>query len=99
MSTQPAQHKTTVQVNVIFPISVEGPFHAEESRASAVGTILRAAMTHFKVSADTQHEYYLTHDGRRISDEATVGEVAEHRDRIRFTLVKELVQGLIQGWR
>lgn len=94
MSAQPTKHRTTVKVTVIFPISVEGPFHAEESRDATVGAVLRAAMEHFKVAQDTQHEYYLTHDGTKIPDETIVGDVAEHHEAIRFTLVKELIQGL-----
>jgi hypothetical protein len=94
MPAQPTQHNTTVKVTVIFPISVEGPFHAEESRGATVGEVRQAAIAHFKVSQDPEHDYYLTHAGKRVADDTLVGDVAEEREAVKFTLVKELIQGL-----
>jgi hypothetical protein len=94
MSVQPTKPKTTVKVTVIFPISLEGPFHAQESREVTVGEVLMAAMAHFKVSQDPEHEYYLTYDGRRVADETPLSEIAGEHEAVKFTLVKELIQGL-----
>lgn len=91
--SEPAKPKSTIKVTVIFPISVEGPYHAEESPQSAVGEVLATALTHFKVTQDPEYEYYLTHDGKRVPDENTVEQVAAKHEAVKFTLVKELVQG------
>jgi len=94
MSVQPTKPKITVKVTVIFPISVEGPFHAQESRETNVSDVLVVAMAHFKVSQDPEYEYYLTHDSRRLAGETPLGEIAGEHEAVKFTLVKELIQGL-----
>jgi hypothetical protein len=93
MSAAPTKPKSTIKVTVIFPISVEGPYHAEGARQSAAGEVLAAALTHFKVAQDPEYEYYLTHDGKRVPDEKTLEQVAGEHEAVKFTLVKELVQG------
>jgi hypothetical protein len=94
MSAQPAQHKKTVKVTVIFPVSPAGAFHAEEPLETTVGVIRQAAMSHFGVADDAEHDYYLTHDARRVANESTIGELAPHEEAVKLTLVKELIQGL-----
>lgn len=50
-------------------------------------------MSFFGVAEDGQHAYYLTHAGSQVTDDVTVGEVAGHAKAVKFTLVKELIQG------
>jgi hypothetical protein len=45
------------------------------------------------VFEDPQYAYYLTHHGERQSDTTTLGSIAEHAHGLKFTLVKELIQG------
>jgi len=93
MSTQPAQHKKTVKITVIFPVSPADAFHAEEPLETTVGAIRQAAMSHFGVADDAEYDYYLTHDARRVPDESAIGELAPHGQAVKLTLVKELIQG------
>ncbi len=83
----------TIKATVVFPISSEPPFHADEQRSTPVSDLLQAAMQHFHVAADAEHTYYFTHKGMRIADGTPVGDVAEHANAVQFTLVKELIQG------
>jgi hypothetical protein len=52
-----------------------------------------AAMQHFGAVEDPQYSYYLTHKGARQDDAATLSSIAEHAHGLKFTLVKELIQG------
>jgi len=98
--SQQAPHKPkpdpkpkTVQVTVTFPISPAGPFRDERPVRETVGVLREEAMVHFGVVADTQHSYYLTHNGKKVDDSRTIGDVAGTAHAVKFTLVKELVQG------
>lgn len=88
----PQTHKK-IRVTVAFPIAPGGPFHETVAGETLVGTLRQNAMQHFGVAEDSQHAYYLTHEGVRSPEEATVGSIAEHHEAVKFTLVKELVQG------
>jgi hypothetical protein len=90
---KPDPKPKTVQVTVTFPISPAGPLRGERPGHETVGLLREEAMIHFGVAADTQHSYYLTHDGRKIEDSHTIGDVAGAAHAVKFTLVKELVQG------
>jgi hypothetical protein len=87
----PKPHK--VKATVSFPISPKGPFKKEVSSDLTVAELRGDAMAHFGVAEDGQHDYYLSHDGARVADESTVGVVAGDAKEVKFTLVKELVQG------
>lgn len=82
-----------VEVVVTFPIGQGGPFQREEDPSATVGSVLAEAMSHFKVQPQPGSNYYLTHDGSREDDSLTVGGIAGTAHAIKFTLVKELVQG------
>lgn len=82
-----------IKVTVSFPISPSGPFRTEVEPDITIGKIRQDAMAHFGVAEDGQHAYYLTHDGAQIGDERMVGEVAGKARSVKFTLVKELIQG------
>jgi hypothetical protein len=45
------------------------------------------------VSDSRQYTYVLTHDGRKVPDSETIGQIAEDRHSVEFRLVKELTQG------
>jgi hypothetical protein len=82
-----------IEVVVTFPIGHGGPFKHEEDPSASVGSVLTAAMTHFNVTEQPGSSYYLTHDGTRTDGAATVGQVAGAAQAVKFTLVKELIQG------
>lgn len=81
-----------IQVTVTFPLA-EKPFHGNYEGKSTVGEVRAAAMKYFGAVDDPQHTYYLTHDGARQDDAATLDAVAGHARGLKFTLVKELIQG------
>ena len=83
---------TQIEVTVTFPLG-ETPFHGRYEESTTVGEVRTAAMKHFGVVEDPQYTYYLTHDGERQSDTTTLGSIAEHARGLKFTLVKELIQG------
>lgn len=82
-----------IEVHVAFPIAPSGPLNEKFDPGTALGQIREAAMAHFGVAPDAQHAYYLTHDGVKEADDLTVGGVAEPARSVKFTLVKELIQG------
>ncbi len=81
-----------IQVTVTFPLG-EKPFHDGYEETSAVGEVRAAAMQHFGAIDDPQYTYYLTHDGVRQDDATALSSVAGHAHGLKFTLVKELIQG------
>jgi hypothetical protein len=50
-------------------------------------------MEDFEVSDSSQYTYVLAHDGRKVPDGETIGEIACDRHSVEFRLVKELTQG------
>lgn len=81
-----------IQVTVTFPLG-KTPFHADATATQTIGELRSAAMNHFGVSPDSQTQYYLTHNGQRLDDTKTVGDVAGPAHGLKLTLVKELIQG------
>ena len=82
----------SIKVTVTFPLAHE-PFHAEETSEKSIGAVRKDAMKFFGVSEDPGSVYYLSHDGVREPDDRTVGDIAGHAHAVKFTLVKELIQG------
>ena len=82
-----------VEVVVSFPLAGQGPFKKKVGREATVESVRVEAMAHFGVHDDETTTYYLTHDGARVTPEKTVGEVAGEAEAVKFTLVKELIQG------
>jgi hypothetical protein len=83
---------TLIEVTVTFPLA-ERPFHGRLPGSTSVGEIRRDAMAEFGAVEDPQHAYYLSFRGTRQKDDATLAEVAENARAVKFTLVKELIQG------
>jgi hypothetical protein len=83
----------TIHVTVTFPIAASGPYQEDTAPETSVGDVRTAAMGRFGVADDPQFSYYLTHSGQRVADEQTLGVLADHAHALKFTLVKELVQG------
>ena len=90
---QGAKVKTEIRATVTFPIAGQQPFKAEFPATTLVSTVLQDAMRHFGISDDGQFDYYLTHAGKRVKNEQTLGQVAGQAHAVKFTLIKELVQG------
>lgn len=90
---KPTPKPKPIKVTVRFPVSAAGPLHVDRPASETVGAVRDEAMAHFGVANDSQFTYYLTHDGSRIDDARTLGEVAGNERTLKFTMVKELVQG------
>jgi hypothetical protein len=82
-----------ITVQVSFPVSEKSPYRAEESQGILAGAVREAAMRDFAVSDSRQYTYVLTHDGRKVPDSETIGQIAGDRHSVEFRLVKELTQG------
>jgi hypothetical protein len=93
MTQETTAKPKTIKVKVTFPISPAGPLHGERPASETIGALREEAMTHFGVASDGQHDYYLTHAGKKLEDTETIGTVADTAHEAKFTLVKELVQG------
>jgi hypothetical protein len=90
-----APQVTQTKVRVSFPLAPGKPFSATEPDDTTIGAVRSAAMRYFGVHEDPGSRYYLTHGeaGDEVADGATVGQVAGRAHSVKFTLVKELIQG------
>jgi hypothetical protein len=82
-----------IAVQVSFPVSEKSPYRTKETPSTTAGIIREAAMRDFTVSDSSQYTYVLTHDGRKVPDSETIGQIAGDRHSVEFRLVKELTQG------
>ena len=87
-----AARNTATQVTVTFPLA-DKPFHGEFEPPATVGEVRAAAMEDFGAVEDPQFSYYLTHKGERLDDGRALSDLSEHARGLKFTLVKELIQG------
>jgi len=87
-----AHAKVDLKVVVTFPLG-HGPYQATQPADTLVGEVRHAAMNHFGAVEDPNLLFYLTHAGDKISDEATIGSVAGEGAAVKFTLVREIVNG------
>ena len=87
-----SQVRTAIKVVVTFPLG-QGPYQTEEQPDTTVGAIRLAAMNFFGVVEDPQYTFYLSHSGAPVDNSKTIGEIAGHAQAVKFTLVKEIVQG------
>jgi len=81
-----------IHVTVTFPLAKQ-PYQDSVASQTTVGEIRKAAMEKFGVTEETQSRYYLTFKGERQQDSTTVDSLAGHAEALKFTLVKELIQG------
>jgi hypothetical protein len=88
-----AVKRHAINVHVVFPLSPGKPFNERTAADATVGGVRGDAMARFGVTDDPQYTYYLTHDGDRLDNERTVGDIAGHAHSLKVTLVKELLQG------
>lgn len=87
-----ASRTEQIQVTVTFPLG-EKPFHGKYDASTTVGQVRTAAMEEFGAVEDPQYSYYLTFKGERQDDAVSLGSIADHAHGLKFTLVKELIQG------
>lgn len=92
-SREDEAHEKTIEVTVTFPLAKGQPYHDKVSHETTVGTVREAAMAHFGIQPEPNTSYFLTHDGAPVADTTTVGTVAGTARSVKFTLVKELIQG------
>lgn len=89
-----SRHKSRdLIVGVRFELSPRKPFAHAYPPSTHVETVLDAAMLHFGVQPDPNTTYYLTAHRERQPGDRTLAEVAGHRHKVEFRMVKELVQG------
>jgi hypothetical protein len=94
----PTSNATKLKVQVSFPLATGGPFKATEEPERTVGEIRQEAMQHFGVAEDPGSRYYLAggRHGDEVADGITLAAIDEEepgKGTIKFTLVKELIQG------
>jgi hypothetical protein len=82
-----------IEVTVTFPLAHGQPFHGKHTPETTVGTVRAEVMRHFGIQEEPNSTYYLTHGGSRVADGANLASVAGKAEAVKFTLVKELVQG------
>jgi hypothetical protein len=84
--------KQEIEVTVTFPLA-ESPYHHPFEPTATVKEVRTDAMEAFGAKEDQQYNYYLTHNGAKEDDALTIGSIADHAHGLKFTLVKELIQG------
>lgn len=87
-----------LKVQVSFPLATTGPFKTTAAPETTVGEVRQAAMQHFGVDEDPGSRYYLagSRHADEIGDGVTINSIDEEKSGkgvIKFTLVKELIQG------
>jgi hypothetical protein len=92
-SSEHEGHEKTIEVTVTFPLAKGQPYHDKVMAETTVGTVRDAAKAHFGIQPEPNTTYFLTHDGAPIADTTSAGEVAGKAGAVKFTLVKELIQG------
>ena len=92
-SSKPAAHEKMIEVTVTFPLAKGQPYHDKVERETTAGAVREAAMAHFSIQPEPNTTYFLTHEGAPVADTTSVGDVAGKAGAVKFTLVKELIQG------
>lgn len=88
-----SKKKSEIKVTVSFPPAQGGPYKDDVAPETTVGEVRKAAMDQFELAEDPQFEYYLTHEGARQADTTDVRSLADKAQALKFTLIKEIVQG------
>lgn len=94
----PPAAKTTYKVLVLFPLGTGEPYKSEAEAETTVAEILGPALEHFGLSAEPGSRYFLGF-GPEIEEAgegqtlAALDELVPGKGTIKFTLVKELIQG------
>ena len=106
--SHPAPGITQVKVTVTFPLGTGKPYKATNTDDTTILVVRHAAMQHFGVHEDPGSRYFLTFGPHHeeIGDDRTLSSLDEQDDghggkgehekpdrNLKFTLVKELVQG------
>jgi hypothetical protein len=82
-----------IKVKVTFPLAGKENYKGEDPPDTKVEQVRVAAMDHFGVADDDSAVYYLTHGRKRPDPTETIGAIADGEDSVKFSLVKELIQG------
>lgn len=106
--SHPAPRITKVKVMITFPLGTGKPYKATNTDDTTVLVVRHAAMQHFGVHEDPGSRYFLTFGPHHeeVGDERTLhsldeqddghddkGKREKSDDTLKFTLVKELIQG------
>jgi hypothetical protein len=89
----PSTQHASIEVTVTFPLGQGKPFHEREEASETSAELRIKALSHFGIQPDGSTAYYLIHSGSRVDDGLTLGEIAQDAGAVKFTLVKELIQG------
>jgi hypothetical protein len=98
VQVNPPAAKTKVKVLVVFPLGTGEPYKADEDPETTVGEVLAAALAHFGLSAEPGSRYLLGF-GPKIEEPGesqtleSLDEGKPGKGTLKFTLVKELIQG------
>src|SRR2546430_2431383 len=92
-SSEHGNPEKAIEVTVTFPLAKGQPYHDTVALEMTVGAVREAAMAHFGIQPEPNTTYFVTHDGAPVVDTTTVGTVAGKAGAVKFTLVKELIQG------
>jgi hypothetical protein len=92
-SSEQESHEKTIEVTVTFPLAKGQPYHDKVALETTALVVREAAMAHFAIQPEPNTTYFLTHDGAPVDDTTLVGTVADTAGAVKFTLVKELIQG------
>lgn len=82
-----------IKVTVTFPLARKEPYNSEDLPDTQVEQVRVAAMNHFGIADDDSAVYYLTHGRERPDPGETIGAIADRAESVKFSLVKELIQG------
>ena len=83
----------SIKVTVTFPLARKEPYKSEDPPDTQVEQVRAAAMNHFGIADDDSAVYYLTQSRERPEPGETIGAIADKAKSVKFSLVKELIQG------
>ena len=82
-----------IKVKVTFPLAGKEHYESKDAPETRVEQVRIAAMNHFGLADDDSAIYYLTHGRNRPDPEDTIGAIAGGEHSVKFSLVKQLIQG------
>lgn len=83
----------SIEVTVTFPLGQTNPLHEREPASETPAELIAKALGHFGIQPEGTTSYYLIHNGQRVDGGIALGELAGPAGALKFTLVKELIQG------
>ena len=79
--------QASISVIVTFAYSYGGPFDRDFPADTPIVTVWDAAINHFRLANEATSAFYLTDRDQRVSEAATIGEVAGSAPNVVLKLV------------